>query len=147
MKNLLKLSRETIPKFLEIYNAASYPRHAVTCTTFKNVLIQTEKFPEFKDKIELLTLNDDWQKDGLFAIKNGQSYYLDSLEQNPFGRLKELLLNIDYSNEVFFPALRDELKPTLIDVLWLKNAEITDQNGATAYYLPRKVALSWPQLP
>lgn len=126
MENLRKLSSKTIPAFMELYKAASYPRHAVTYSAFKNYIIQTEKYPEFRNSLQLLTLNnDEWQKDGLFLIKNGRSYYFDSLEPQPFDRVKKLLLNIDYSKEVVFRAVRDHFKPMVNDVLWLKNLEIT----------------------
>lgn len=145
MENLLKLSTKTIPAFMELYKAASYPRHAVTYSAFKNFMIQSEKFPKFKDSLQLLTLNDDWQKDGLFLIKNGRTYYFDSLEPQPFARVKKLLLNIDYSREVVFRAVRDQFKPMVNDVLWLKNLEITDQTGTTVYFLPRDLVLKLPQ--
>lgn len=147
MENFLKLSRKTIPTFLEMYKAASYPRHALTCCTFKNYLIQTEKFPEYRDNLELLTLNDDWQKDGLFLMKNGRSYYFDSLEPQPFDRVKKLLLNIDYSKEVVFRAVRDQFKPMMNDVFWLKNLEITDATGTTSYFLTRDHVLTLEQPP
>jgi len=147
MENLLKLSRKTIPTFMEIYKAASYPRHVVTCSAFKNVMIQTEKYPEYRDNIQLYTLNEEWQKDGLFLIKNGRSYYFDSVEPQPFDRLKKLLLKIDYSEDVVFRAVRDLFKPMINDVLWLKNLEITDQTGTTVYMLPRDVILKLIQPP
>lgn len=145
MKNLLKLSSKTIPTLMELYKGASYPRHALTYCSFKNYLIQSEKFPEYKENLELLTLNDDWQKDGLFLMKNGGTYYFDSLEPQPFDRVKKLLLNIDYSNEVVFRAVRDQFKPMMNEVLWLKNLEITDQTGTTVYFLPRDLVLTLPQ--
>lgn len=132
---------------MELYKAASYPRHAVTYSAFKNYVIQTEKFPEFKDNLQLLTLNDDWQNDGLFLMKNGHTYYFDSLEAQPFDRVKKLLLNIDYSKEVVFRAVRDQFKPMVNDLLWLKNLEITDQTGTTVYYLPRDLVMKLPQPP
>lgn len=92
-------------------------------------------------------MNSDWQKDGLFLLKNGPSYYFDSLEPNPFGRVKELLLNIDYSKEVVFQAVRDPFKPMLNEVLWLKNLEITDQTGTTAYYLTKDFIMNLPVQP
>lgn len=145
MKNLLKLSSKTIPTFMELYKGASYPRHAVTYTAFKNYQIQRDKFPEYKNNLELLTLNDEWQKDGLFLMKNGGTYYFDSLEPQPFDRVKKLLLHIDYSNEVVFRAVRDQFKPMMDEVLWLKNLEIVDQTGTTVYILPRDLVLTLPQ--
>lgn len=147
MENLLKLSRKTIPTFMELYKAASYPRHAVTYSAFKNYMIQSEKFPEFNDNLQLLTLNDNWQNDGLFLMKNGRTYYFDSLEPQPFDRVKKLLLNIDYSHGVVFRAVRDLFKPMVNEVLWLKNLEITDQTGTTVYFLPRDLVLKLPQPP
>lgn len=147
MSKLIKLTRNTIPKFLELYRGASYPRHALTCCTFKNYVLQKEKFPEFENSLELLTLNDDWQKDGLFLMKNGHTYYFDSLELQPYDRVKKLLLSIDYSKEVVFRAVRDQFKPVVNDVLWLKNLEITDQTGTTTYILSRDFLLNLPQPP
>jgi len=147
MENLLKLSKKTIPRFLEIYKGASYPRHALTCTAFKNYMIQTEKFPEYESNLELLTLNDQWEKDGLFLMKNGRSYYFDSLEPQPFERVKKMLLKIDYSKEVVFRAVRDQFKPMVNDVLWLKNLEITDQTGTTVYFLTRDFIMQLEQPP
>jgi len=144
MEKLLKLSKQTIPTFLEMYKAASYPRHALTYSAFKNYDIQTEKFPEINNNLELLTLNDDWQKDGLFLMKNGRSYYFDSLEPEPFHRVKKLLLNIDYSKEVVFRAVRDQFKPIMNDVLWLKNLEITDQTGTTTNIIKREDIFKLP---
>lgn len=147
MENLLKLSRKTIPTFMELYKSASYPRHAVTYSAFKNYIIQSEKFPELKDNLQLLTLTEDWQKDGLFLMKNGRTYYFDSLEPQPFDRVKKLLLNIDYSEGVVFRAVRDLFKPMVNEVLWLQNLEITDQTGTTVYLLPRDLVLRLPQPP
>lgn len=132
---------------MELYKAASYPRHAVTYSAFKNYIIQSEKFPELNDNLQLLTLTEDWQKDGLFLMKNGRTYYFDSLEPQPFDRVKKLLLNIDYSSGVVFRAVRDLFKPMVNEVLWLQNLEITDQTGTTVYLLPRDLVLKLPQPP
>lgn len=145
MKNLLELTKSSVPKFMELYKSASYPKHVVTYSAFKNYLIQTEKFPEFNKNLQILTLNDDWQNDGLFLMKNGQTYYFDSLEPQPFDRVKKLLLNIDYTKEVIFRAVRDQFKPMVNDVLWLKNLEVTDQTGTTVYFLPRDLVMTLPQ--
>lgn len=147
MENLIKLSRKTIPTFLELYKAASYPRHALTYCSFKNFAMQSEKYPEYKSNLELLTLSDDWQKDGLFLMRNGRTYYFDSLEPQPYDRIKKLLLKIDYSNEVVFRAVRDQFKPMVDEVLWLKNLEITDKTGTTVYFLTRDFIMQLPQPP
>lgn len=147
VKNLLKLSTKVIPTFLEIYKGASYPRHALTYCAFKNYEMQNAKYPEYRDNLELLTLNDDWQKDGLFLMKNGPTYYFDSLEPQPFDRVKNMLLNIDYSKEVVFRAVRDQFKPMVNDVLWLKNLEITDQTGTTVYHLTKEFIMQLEQPP
>ncbi|KAJ6643995.1 hypothetical protein Bhyg_08960 [Pseudolycoriella hygida] len=147
MKNLLKLTTKAIPTFLKLYESVSYPRHALTCSSFKNFAIQYEKYPEYQASLELYTLNDDWQKDGLFLIKNGRTYYFDSLEPNPFDRVKKMLLDIDYSKEVIFRAVRDQFKPMLNDVFWLNNVEITNQTGTTVYYLNKDFMLKLPQPP
>lgn len=147
MSKLLKLSTKAIPTFLELYKAASYPRHALTYCSFKNFAMQSEKYPEYRDNLELLTLNDDWRKDGLFLMRNGRTFYFDSLEPQPFERVKKLLLNIDYSNEVVFRAVRDQFKPMVNEVLWLKNLEITDQTGTTVYFLTRDVIMQLPLPP
>lgn len=147
MKNLLKLSAKTIPTFLEIYKGSSYPRHALTCSAFQNYVMQYETFPEYKQSLELYTLNEDWQKDGLFLMKNGDTYYFDSLEPQPFDRVKKVLLDIDYSKEVVFRAIRDHFKPMVNDVLWLKNLQITDQTGTTVYFLTKEFIKAVPQPP
>lgn len=108
-----------------MYKAASYPRHALTCCSLKSFAMLSERYPEYKNSLELLTLSDDWQKDGLFLMKNGRTFYFDSLEPQPYDRVKKLLLNIDYSKEVVFRAVRDQFKPMLDEVFWLKNLEIT----------------------
>lgn len=144
MKNLLRLSPKAIPTFLEIYKGASYPRHALTCSAFKNYAIQSEKYPEYKQNLELYTLNEDWKNDGLFLMKNGRSYYFDSLEQDPCDRVKKVLLDIDYSSEVVFRAVRDKLKPMLSDVLWYKNLDIIDRAGTTTYFLTKEFIKAEP---
>lgn len=147
MVNLIKLSMETIPTLMELYRGASYPRHALTYFSLKHFAIQSEKFPEYKENLELLTLNDNWKKDGLFLMKNGHTYYFDSLEDQPYSRVKDLLLGIDYSKEVVFRAVRDQFKPVMNDVLWLNNMEITDQTGTTMYFLDREFLLKLPTQP
>lgn len=147
MKNLLKLSSKTIPTFLELYKGANYPRHALTYCAFKNYAIQRKKFSEYKENLELYTLNDEWRKDGLFLMKNSGTYYFDSLEPQPFDRVKKVLMDIDYSKQVVFRAVRDEFKPMVNDVLWLKNLEITDQTGTTTYFLTREFIMQLPQPP
>lgn len=109
--------------------------------------MQSEKYPEYRENLELYTLNEDWQKDGLFLMKNGGAYYFDSLEPQPFDRVKNVLLNIDYSKEVVFQAIRDQFKPMITDVLWLKNLEITDQTGTTTYFMTRDFVMNFPQPP
>ncbi|KAJ6637505.1 hypothetical protein Bhyg_10236 [Pseudolycoriella hygida] len=147
MKNLLKLSTKTIPTFLEIYKAASYPKHALTCSSLKNFAVQYERYPEFKANLELYTLTEDWQKDGLFLMKNGPTYYFDSLEPNPYDRARKMLLDIDYSKEVVFRAVRDQFKPMMNDVFWLKNLEITNQTGTTIYFLSKEFIKNIPEQP
>ncbi|XP_037030040.1 uncharacterized protein LOC119069924 [Bradysia coprophila] len=147
MVKLLKLPSTIIPSFMELYRAASYPRHALTYFSLKHFGIQSEKYPEFRENLELLTLNDNWKKDGLFLMKNGHTYYFDSLEDQPYNRVKELLMGIDYSKETVFRAVRDQFKPVMNDVLWLNNMEITDQTGTTMYFLDRDFLLKLPPQP
>lgn len=147
MEKLVKLSKKAVPTFIDLYTAAKYPRHAVTCAALKNYVIQKDKFPNYYENLELLTLNDEWQKDGLFLIKNGRSFYFDSLEPQPFDRLKDLLFNIDYSSQVVFRAVRDHFKPMINDLLWLKNLEITDQTGTTVYWIPKEKLAKLPTQP
>lgn len=110
-------------------------------------MIQREKFPEYKQNLELYTLNEDWQKDGLFLMRNDRTYYFDSLEPQPYERVKKLLLDIDYSKEVVFRGVRDQFKPMVNEVLWLKNLEITDQTGTTVYFLTKEFVMQLPQPP
>ncbi len=80
-------------------------------------------------------------------MKNGHTYYFDSLEHQPYDRVKKLLLNIDYSKEVVFRGVRDQFKPTVNEVLWLKNLEITDQTGTTVYFLTKEFIMGLEQPP
>lgn len=80
-------------------------------------------------------------------MKNGPTYYFDSLEPQPFDRLKNMLLHIDYSNQVVFRAVRDHFKPMINDVLWLKNLEITDQTGTSVFWIPKEAIARTPTSP
>lgn len=147
MVKLITLSRKVIPSFMEMYRAASYPRHALTYFSLKQFDVQSEKYPEYRENLELLTLNDNWKSDGLFLIKNGSSYYFDSLENQPYNRVKDLLMSIDYSKETVFRAVRDQFKPVMNEILWLNNMEITDQTGTTMYFMHRDHLLNTPDQP
>jgi len=146
MDKLIKVPTQTIPAFINFYKAASYPKHANTYSAFKSYLIQAERFPEMKENLELFSLNGEWEKDGLFLLKNGaSSYYFDSVEPQPFDRLSRLLHLIDYKQEVVFRAVRDQFKPAINELLWLKNLEITDQTGTTTYCVPKEIVRKLPE--
>jgi len=148
MDKLLNVSRKTIPALMELYKAASYPKHVATYSAFKNYLIQAERFPEMKENLELFSLNGEWEKDGLFLLKNGaSSYYFDTLEPQPFDRLSRMLHLIDYKQEVVFRAVRDQFKPAINELLWLKNLEITDQTGTSLYWIDKEAMKKRSQPP
>jgi len=137
MDKLIKLTNKSVPALMELYKGASYPKYAVTYSAFKNFLIQSEKYPQMAKSLEIYSLNDEWNKDGLFLMKNGSGYYFDCLEPQPFERLRKALHLIDYREEVVFRAVRDQFKPVINDLLWLKNLEISDQTGTSVYFVSK----------
>jgi len=147
MDKLIKLTKKSVPALMELYKGASYPKNAVTYSAFKNFLIQSEKHPELANSLEIYSLNDEWNKDGLFLMRNGSGYYFDCLEPQPFERLRKVLNLIDYRDEVVFRAVRDQFKPVINDLLWLKNLEISDQTGTSVYFLPTKFVAKLKQPP
>jgi len=144
MDKLVKLSQKTIPAFLELYKGAGYPKYAATQATFQNILIQTKKFPEMGDRLELLALNDDWEKDGTFLLRNGHNVFFNTLEKYPFERTQRAIKLLDFKDETVFSWMHDQFRPMIKDILWLKNLETTMEHGATGYTVTKNFALSLP---
>jgi len=131
MNKLVKLSRSTIPAFVELYNGV--PKHAAITAMLKKLLIQTKEFPEFNDKVELLSLNGDWERDGLFLLKTNQICYFNSLEAAPYNRVKKALNLIDYNDEVIFPLINDKFKEAVSEVANERNLEAVTDIEAVGY--------------
>jgi len=125
MDKLVKLSRSTIPSFIEFYKTAGFAKHSAATATLKNLLIQAQAHPDYDDKIELLALNGEWKNDGLFMIKTKELHYFNSLEAAPFDRIRKALRLIDYETEVVFPSINNKFKVLIDEIVEEKILEVT----------------------
>jgi len=147
MDKLVKLSHKSIPALIDLYKAAGWPKYKGATATFRNILTKTEKYPDRSNQIELLSLNDEWQKDGLFVIRNGPMCYFNCLEDAPYDRVKKALNLIEYKEEIIFPFMHEQFKGIINEIMKEKDLEVTLQTGSSGFLATKKFVDAFPDMP
>lgn len=141
MASLEKISKQLLPQLKQIYRI-NWPLHAVAYVAIDHFINRFEKKPEWEGKVKFWALEgDDWQQSGTFVMvnENDQHVLFDTLEPSPYKTLHKTLQLLDYNEEKVFVCFRDILRPLVLDVIRIRNLEITFDNGTRCMYTPLKV--------
>ncbi len=132
-------------KFLKNLYKVNWPKYVPTFALLEHFIERLEKYPEWQDKVNFLTINEDSLKCGTFLmIYCNYIVNFNSLEAEPYTNLEKLLNNLDFSEEKKFWAMELHHVEVVEKIVKLKNLEKTfdDSSKCTFYDLNRDIITS-----
>ncbi|KAG5676875.1 hypothetical protein PVAND_006681 [Polypedilum vanderplanki] len=137
---VVKILKEAMPFYKEIFRKSNWPKHVASYSAFEHFSKRFEKYPEWEheSKVEFLTLNDDKNSDGVFAMIHGPYIYFDTSEAAPYPKLERLLYLLDYSKDKMFISIRDELRTLVDGLMRMRGLEKTYDASARGVYFDVK---------
>jgi hypothetical protein len=140
MNNLLKLSTQNLLVLKNIYKSTNWPLHVVSLCAINHFIRRFKIQPKWEEKVQFLTLNESWKKNGTFAMVNENDKHIlfKTLEPWPHKTLRKTLQKLNYVDEKVFICFRDDFRSIVFDVMRICNLEITFDSGTKLVYLPRE---------
>jgi hypothetical protein len=143
MNRLTRISFKNLQVLKQIYSADRV-KNVVTINAIANILDRIERQPDLAERIEFLSLNDSWRKNGTILIKNESRIYFSSLEDTPHESVKSALNEIEIGSEITFVCISDKFRGILREFLWLNNLEVTFEQGTVGYFMSRELVMNLP---
>lgn len=141
MSKLRRLSIDNLNNLRQMY-AKDRTLNSTTVNAITNALNRIRKTPELKERVEFLSLNDDWRRDGTILIRNESRVYFNTLEKAPYRSIRSSLDALDFDNEITFVCISDRFRQTLHDFLWYNGLEVRFEQGTSGYFMSKEKALA-----
>lgn len=144
MCSLLRISKEELPYLRGLYEVER-PLHIITVVAISHFIEHFENKPEWDEKIDFWTSSECWKQTGTFAManKNDQHILFNTLEPWPYQSLHRTLELLNYDHKVVFICFRDIFRPVVLDVIRVRNLQITFDSGTRSLSKPPAVKNSY----
>ncbi|XP_031627117.1 uncharacterized protein LOC116343273 [Contarinia nasturtii] len=136
---LVQIQRKDLRKLQNLYTPDG-TKNYIAYMTISNYIRWLEQNPKLND-VKFYSLNGNFS-DGTFLVTDGYAASVDTFNES-YDRLYRLLKLVDYSKNYFFMSIRTEIKPIFKRALEEVNIEITLDEPALLYYLPKNNALKF----
>jgi hypothetical protein len=135
MYDLVAIQKNDLPNLKKLYEIDN-ALHAVTTVAIAHFIDRFNKKPEWAKIVTFLSLNDNWRKTGTFVMINEHDSHilLNTLESAPYATLHRTLQLINYVKPMVFICFRDLFRPVVLDVIRVRNLEITFDSGTRFLY-------------
>lgn len=139
MNSLVNIPKQQLPILRNLYRS-NWPLHAVSYVAIEHFIERFDKKAEWQEKVKFMTISDDWQRSGTFAMvnENDQHILFNTLEAAPYSSLRKTLELLNYDQERVFICFRDIFRPLVFDIVRVQNLEVTFDSSTRCVYLPRE---------
>lgn len=131
-------------KFLQNLYAVDWPKYVPTFGLLGQFIERFEKHPEWQNKVNFLTINDNSLNQGTFLmIYCNYIVCFNSLEPAPFANLEKLLNSIDFTEEKKFWSIEIHHGEVVEKVMKSKNLEkLFDERSKCTLHIFRQDELT-----
>lgn len=141
MNKLTKIPFEKLQVLRQMYGE-NRTLNSTTVNAITNILNRIKKTTELEKRVEFLSLDDNWCRNGTFLIKNESRIYFNTLERAPYQSIRSTLDALDVDNDITFVCISDKFRTILHDFLWYNNLERIFEEGTSGYWMSNSEAKS-----
>lgn len=141
MNKFTKIPFEKLKVLKQMYGE-NRTLNSTTINAITNILNRIKKTTELEKRVEFLSLDDNWCRNGTFLIKNESRIYFNTLERAPYQSLRSTLDALDVDDDVTFVCISDKFRTLLHDFLWYNNLERIFEEGTSGYWMSNSKAKS-----
>lgn len=136
MDGLSPIQKEDLPNLKKLYEAER-PLHVVTTVAIGHFIERFKKKPEWSEIVTFWSLDDEWKQTGTFVMINTNDDHIlfNTSEPSPYVSLHKTLQLINYDKPMVFICFRDIFRPTVLDVIRVRNLEISFDSGTRNLYM------------
>lgn len=115
------------------------PKYVPTIGLIDHFIHRLENHPEWRDKVQFLTINEKTLNDGTFMMiyntVDGPSIAFNSLESTPYRNLERLLNTLNYSDYKLYKfwTVSEEFKSLIANLVKVKNLEILEDSASQCH--------------
>lgn len=141
MNKFTKIPFEKLKVLKQMYGE-NRTLNSTTINAITNIFNRIKKTTELEKRVEFLSLDDNWCRNGTFLIKNESRIYFNTLERAPYQSLRSTLDALDVDDDVTFVCISDKFRTLLHDFLWYNNLERIFEEGTSGYWMSNSKAKS-----
>lgn len=141
MNKLTKIPFEKLQVLRQMYGE-NRTLNSTTVNAITNILNRIKKTTELEKRVEFLSLDDNWCRNGTFLIKNESRIYFNTLERAPYQSVRSTLDALDVDNDITFVCISDKFRTILHDFLWYNNLKRIFEEGTSGYWMSNSEAKS-----